>query len=214
MSNIKKDLVLLLQRPNEPVFSVRTDEDGRTVRFEAPTELLADRYQPIASEVQNRFGDDDVDRTVPVQSIALPDIEFARALSKKKPFSNFNKRHQEIAGQLTKIFMDAPDLQALMSYAVYCRGQVNAQLFNYCFTVALQHRADTQDVAVNSVVELFPSQFVDPAIITEALEENQFVPQGVRVSMAERSVIVRSGNKSDSISLKAPHRHSTKLHGH
>lgn len=150
--------------------------------MEAPSEVLTERYRPIATELQNRFGNDDVDRTVPIASSSQPNIDFCKDLPRKKPFSNFIKKHQEIAGKLIKIFMDAPDLQTLQSNAAYCHDRVNPKLFNYCYSVALQHRADTQDVAIPSIAEQFPSQFMDPEVFTTAREENQFVPEGVRVS--------------------------------
>lgn len=180
MSN--RDLLLFFQRSNEPVFGVKRDSDGRSVRFDVPQEILPDRYKPIINEVQNRFGDDDVDRTIPIRNVQPPNIQFAQVLDRKKPFSNFIKRHQQIAGQLAQIFLDAPDLETLKSYLAYCHGRINPGLYNYALAVALQHRQDTQDLPLPSIVEQSPNLFIDPGVIPEAREESQFVPQGVRVS--------------------------------
>ncbi|XP_055688055.1 phenoloxidase 2-like [Lutzomyia longipalpis] len=175
----KKDLTLLFQHPFEPVFGVKNDETGK-VRVEVPPEFFTDKYQDVSSEITNRFGEDDVNRTIPVSSIIPPNIDFTKEVPRNKPFCIFNKRHKEIAGQLIQIFMDAPDVNTLFSYAAYAHDRVNPYMYQYCLSVAMQHRADTQDQPIPSVAETFPNQFIDPAVIPEAREQNSFVPEGVR----------------------------------
>lgn len=176
----KKDLLLLFQRPHEPVFGVKEDENGQKVRIDAPPEFYSDKYKDIASEVQNRFGEDDVNRTVPISSISLPDLSFTNIIPRKKPFNLFNNAHKQVAKRLITIFMQAPDVNTLMSLGAYTRDRVNEMLFQYCMSVAMQHRPDTQDVALPSVAETFPEQFVDPQVFPQAREETSFVPNTVR----------------------------------
>uniref|UniRef100_A0A1B0DRK5 Hemocyanin N-terminal domain-containing protein n=1 Tax=Phlebotomus papatasi TaxID=29031 RepID=A0A1B0DRK5_PHLPP len=179
----KKDLTLLFQRPYEPIFGVKNDQTGK-VRVDVPPNFYTEKYKDISTEIQSRFGEDDVDRTIPVRSVAPPNLDFAEELPRKKPFCLFNRRHTQIAGRLIKIFLDAPDVDSLFSVASYAHDRVNPQLYQYCLSVAMQHRADTQDQPIPSVAETFPNQFIDPSVIPEAREENSFVPDGVRVSPA------------------------------
>lgn len=176
----KQDLLLLFQRPHEPVFGVKEDENGQKVRIDAPPEFYSDKYKDIASEVQNRFGEDGVNRTVPISSIALPDLSFTNPIPRKKPFSLFNPTHKRIAARLIQLFMEAPDARALMALGAYTRDRVNEMLFQYAMSVAMQHRPDTQDVALPSVAETFPEQFVDPQVFPQARESTSFVPATVR----------------------------------
>lgn len=176
----KKDLVLLFQRPREPVFGVKSDENGQKVRIDAPPEFYNERYKDIATEVQNRFGDDGVNRTVPIASVPLPNLDFTNVIPRKKPFNLFNAAHKRAAAQLIKIFVDAPDVRTLMALGAYSRDRVNEMLFQYAMSVAMQHRPDTQDVALPSVAETFPEQFVDPQVFPRAREETSFVPNTVR----------------------------------
>ena len=62
MSQIKSDdLLLLFERPREPVFT--TKDNGNTA-IEVPQEFLTDRYKEIGTDIQNRFGGDDIKRKV------------------------------------------------------------------------------------------------------------------------------------------------------
>lgn len=176
----KKDLLLLFKRPREPVFGVKEDEEGNKVRIDAPPEFYTDRYKDIATEVQNRFGEDDVSRTVPIANISPPNLDFTRSIPRKKPFNLFNKAHKQVAARLIQIFMEAPDVRTLMALGAYIRDRVNEMLFQYALSVAMQHRPDTQDQPIPSVAETFPEQFVDPSILPQAREESQFVPNTVR----------------------------------
>ncbi|XP_059618290.1 phenoloxidase subunit 1-like [Phlebotomus argentipes] len=178
MSNTK-DLALLFQRPYEPIFGVKSDETGK-VRVDVPPDYYTEKYQDVSTEIQSRFGEDDVNRTVPVSSRAPPNLDFAEELPRKKPFCLFNRKHTQIAGRLIEIFLDAPDTDTLFSYASYAHDRVNPQMYQYSLSVAMQHRADTQNTPIPSVAETFPNQFVDPEVLPQAREENAFVPDGVR----------------------------------
>ncbi|GAB0093865.1 Phenoloxidase 2 [Sergentomyia squamirostris] len=175
----KKDLSLLFQRPFEPVFGVKSDESGK-VRVDVPPNFYTDKYKDISTEIESRFGEDDVNRTVPVRSVALPNLDFTNEVPRNKSFCIFNKRHKQIAGKLIEVFLDAPDVDSLFSIASYAHDRVNPLMYQYCLSVAMQHRADTQDQPIPSIAETFPNQFVAPQVFPDAREENNFVPEGVR----------------------------------
>lgn len=69
----------------------------------------------------------------------------------------------------------------LLSAAIYARDRVNPYLFNYCFSVALLHRSDTQDLDVPSFIRSFPDKYVDSKVFAKAREEATVVPEGSRV---------------------------------
>lgn len=60
MASDKKDLLLLFQKPSEPLF---TKKDKGKTAFEVPPAYLTDRYKTIGADIQTRFGED-VDKKV------------------------------------------------------------------------------------------------------------------------------------------------------
>lgn len=177
MTDNKQNLLLLFQRPNEPLF---TKKDNGKTAFDVPEDFLTDRYKPIGTELQTRFGDD-VANKIPLRSVAHPDIAFAAVIPRTGPFSLFNQRNKEIAGHLIKIFMDLPDVDTLMSTAAYVKDRLNPHLFQYALSVAMSHRQDTKDTSLPSVVQMFPDQFVDPSVFPKAREEGALVSQENRM---------------------------------
>lgn len=121
----KQDLSLLFQRPFEPLFTKR---DKGKVSFELPMEYFTDRYQSIGTELSSRFGED-VERTVQLAQVTLPNLDFAAGVRIRGPFSLFNKKHQEIAGQLIKILIETPDTASCLSTSAYIKDRVNPYLF-------------------------------------------------------------------------------------
>ncbi|XP_053683757.1 phenoloxidase 8-like [Sabethes cyaneus] len=173
------DVLTLLQRPLEPTFYPK--DDGKTV-LELPESYLTDRYRPLGNELQSRFGDN-VDVKIPVRDVGKPDIAFAEVIKRRGPFSLFIKKHQEIAGRLIELFLRQPDISTLMGVAAYCRDRLNFYLFQYAFSVAVQHREDTKNVNLTSILELFPDQFVDPAVLPKLREEGKVVKQSDRMAI-------------------------------
>lgn len=171
------DIKLLFERPLDPLFTKR--DNGKAV-FDVPQNYYTDRYQNIALELSSRFGED-VDRTISLRPITTPNLDFTEGVRIRGPFSLFNKKHQEIAGQLVKIFMDAPDKQTFLSVSAYVKDRVNPYLFQYALSVATQHRQDTRDVQVPSVVQQFPDQFMDASVFPRAREEGTLVTQENRM---------------------------------
>lgn len=179
MSDAKNNLLLLFQKPLEPVFTVK--DNGKTA-FDLPDSYYTDRYKPIGTELSSRFGDD-VEKRVSLVSIDPPDLSFASSLKKTSGFSLFNQKHKEIAAQLTKIFLDTPDSATLLSTAAYVKDRVNVYLFQYSLSVAVQHRPDTRDIDLPSIVQTFPDQFVDPSAFPRAREELALVSEENRMDI-------------------------------
>lgn len=172
-----KELKLLFDRPLDPLFSKR--DNGKAV-FDVPQSYFTERYQTIATELSSRFGED-VERTVTLRPVTLPNLDFASVIRIRGPFSLFNKKHQEAAGQLIKIFLECTDPETFMSTAAYIKDRVNPYLFQYALSVATQHRTDTRDVQIPSVVQQFPDQFIDASVFPRAREEGTLVSQQNRM---------------------------------
>lgn len=173
------DVLALLQRPMEPTFYPKND--GKTL-MELPDEYLTDRYRPIVDELQTRFTDN-VDVRIPVRNLGLPDISFAQVIDRRGSFSLFIEKHRQIASQLIGLFLQQPDVSSLISVASYSRDRLNVFLFQYALAVAVQHRPDMSSVNLPSILELFPDQFVDPAVFTKLREEGKSVSQANRVRL-------------------------------
>lgn len=179
MSDDSSNLLLLFQKPLEPVF---TPKDNGKTAFDLPVDYYTDRYKPIGTELSSRLGDD-IEKRVSLVPVAPPDLSFAISLARNAGFSLFNQKHKEIAAQLTQIFLDAPDAATLTSLAAYVKDRVNVYLFQYSLSVAVQHRSDTRNLDIPSVVQSFPDQFVDPSAFPKAREELALVPQENRMNI-------------------------------
>ncbi|XP_030746161.1 phenoloxidase 1-like [Sitophilus oryzae] len=172
----KKDLLLLFDRPKEPVFMPKGD--GKKV-FSVPVEYLNDKYKPIGAQVTNRFGDQ-ASEQIPVSKISIPSLGEILELARDENFSLFIPKHRRIAGRLIDIFLGVRNVQDLIAVAVYARDRVNPYLFNYCLSVAILHRSDTQDLDVPSIIRTFPDKYVDSKVFGEAREDANVVPEGAR----------------------------------
>ncbi|ETN67213.1 prophenoloxidase [Anopheles darlingi] len=171
------DLLALLQRPLEPTFLPK--DDGKTV-IDVPDEFLTDRYRPIGAELQSRFSGD-AEQRIPVRKTTLPDLSFANGIDRRGAFSLFVPSHRDAAAALITLLLAQPDVQSLMSVATFCRDRLNAVLFQYSLSVAIQHREDTKNVNIPSIVSLFPDQFVDPSVFPKLREEGAAVQQENRM---------------------------------
>lgn len=177
MSRDKDNLRLLFQKPLEPLFTIR--DNGKT-KIDLPVEYYTDRYKTIGPNlIDSRFSDD-VEKIVSVELVDLPDLSFADSLGKTAGFSLFNQKHKDMAARLTKIFMDSPNTSEFFSMAGYVRDRVNLYLFEYSLSVAMQHRADTKNIELPSIVQSFPNQFVDPSVFPRAREELSLIDEEKR----------------------------------
>ncbi|XP_067616919.1 phenoloxidase 2-like [Eurosta solidaginis] len=172
----KSNLLLLFDRPTEPVFM----EKGHASVFDVPDKFLIERYQPIGNEVQNRFGEK-AEQRIPVRDIAIPDLRIPMSLPRDAQFSLFIPAHRRIAGRLIDIFMGLRSIDDLQSVAVYARDRLNPYLFNYALSVALLHRRDTKGLDLPSFAQNFPDKFVDSQVFRKVREEVTVVPEGSRM---------------------------------
>lgn len=100
----QKNLLLLLNRPQEPVFMEKGHGSSGSTVFDVPDNYLIDRYRPIGTELASRFGETAENR-VPVRNISLPDLRIPMSLDRNEQFSLFIPRHRRIAGRLIDIFI-------------------------------------------------------------------------------------------------------------
>ncbi|XP_017775911.1 PREDICTED: phenoloxidase 2-like [Nicrophorus vespilloides] len=172
----KQNLLLLFDRPQEPVFIPKGPKKSS---FNVPQSYLADRYKPIGVELFNRFGEDASEK-IPVKEIALPNLGEILDLGRHENFSLFLPKHRRLAGRLIDIFLGMRNVDELQSIAVFSRDRVNPYLFNYALSVAILHRKDTQDLDLPSFIQSFPDKYVDSKVFTRAREEATIVPDGNR----------------------------------
>ncbi|CAG9825512.1 unnamed protein product [Phaedon cochleariae] len=172
----KKDLLLLYDRPTEPIVGLKGPQNAQ---FNVPTEYLKDEYQSIGSQIVNRFGEDAGEK-INVNQISLPSLGEIVNLPRDENFTLFIPYHRRLAGRLIDIFLGMRDTDDLLSMAIYARERVNPILFNYAFSVALLHRKDTQDLDVPSVVHSFPHKYFDSKLFSKAREVAHIVPERSR----------------------------------
>ncbi|XP_063707043.1 phenoloxidase 2-like [Culicoides brevitarsis] len=187
---IKKNLLLMFERPREPIFAKK----GDNVIFSVPENFLTERYKPIGTQLSNRFGD--VREEIRVSNISLPDMRPVMALGRNEQFSLWIPRHRKIAGRLIDIFIGMRTVNDLQSAAAYARDRVNPYLFQYALAVALLHRPDTKNVPLPSLAESFPDKFVDSAIFNK-LREETFVNNEENAQMRVPIEIPRDYTASD-----------------
>lgn len=97
----KKDLLLLFDRPKEPVFIAKGDEEAV---FMVPENYLESRFKPIGTQLVSRFGEK-AKKQISVNNIAVPDISEVMELTRYENFSLFIPKHRTVAGRLIDIFM-------------------------------------------------------------------------------------------------------------
>lgn len=178
MVSKKAALSLLFDRPKEPIFKEKGDQN---VILDVPQSFIAERFQSVSTVVQNRFGDDSSPHVQIAQSGRVPDVRpFLNGLPRDAPFSLWNPRHTKIAGKLIELLLSQRTIDDLLSTAAYIRDRINPQLFNYALSVVTLHRKDTKGIEIPSFAETFPDKFVDPRVIRQAREDVNVIPDGSR----------------------------------
>ncbi|XP_013109667.1 phenoloxidase 2 [Stomoxys calcitrans] len=168
-----KALELLFQRPLEPVF---TSRDNGKAALDLPDSYYTERYSSSNVELQSRFGDN-VEIKIPLRDIPQkPNLAFAQTIRRRQQFSLFQDHHKMVASRLITMYMECPDVQSFASLCAYTKDRINPMLFQYCYSVAIQHRRDTRSVQVPPVAETFPSNFVEPSLLQDAREEASLIP--------------------------------------
>ncbi|KAL7300486.1 hypothetical protein TKK_0006488 [Trichogramma kaykai] len=176
MAQMEKSLLLLFDRPYEPVYVPKGEN---RISFDIPSNYLPERYKDIGDRILNRFGNDALS-SVPIKNIAIPDLSVPLSLSRRETFSHFLPAHRKMATRLTELFMGMRTLEDLVSLAAYCRDRVNAQMFVYSLSVAILHRPDTKHLSVPQLAEIFPDKYMESSIFHRAREEANVVPAGSR----------------------------------
>nr|XP_022907905.1 phenoloxidase 2 [Onthophagus taurus] len=173
----KNNLLLLYDRPLEPSFVPKGPERKA---FDVQQDLLPPKYQGIGVQLANRFGEDTAEK-IPLKKISVPNLGEILDLPRQANFSLFIPKHRRIAGRLINIFLGMKTIDDLQSMAVYARDRVNPYLFNYCLSVAILHRPDTQDLDLPAFVQSFPDKFLDGQVFQQAREEVSIVPDAARM---------------------------------
>lgn len=169
MSSDKNKLLMLFEKPLEPIFTKR-DDDKRSV--DMPMEyymnyvprygrVIGDNEGMVARLLQGQ-DNEDVVHLNKIEPKEYPNISFAEDIGRYSDFSLFNQENKLIAAKLTRIFLDAPDAAKLFATAACVRDKLNVSLFQYSLSVALQHRPDTKDLNLPLIPRLFPDKFVQP----------------------------------------------------
>ncbi|XP_072934537.1 phenoloxidase subunit 2-like [Epargyreus clarus] len=177
MADVAQSLQLLFDRPGEPMLTPKGDENAL---FLLSKEFLPKDFENIGLEINNRFSRD-ASQTIPLQNLKqLPSFPKASKLPADADFSIFLPAHQEMADEVIDILMGVPEnnLQQFLSTCVFSRVNLNAQLFNYCYSVALMHRRDTRNVPVNNYAETFPANFVYSKVFAQARESAAVATKG------------------------------------
>ncbi|XP_050666694.1 phenoloxidase 1-like isoform X1 [Leptidea sinapis] len=177
MSNVSKSLGLLFDRPNEPMVTPKGDQN---VVFQLTEQFLSDDYKNNGIEINNRFGEK-ASEIIPLEKLKrVPKFKKAKKLPRDADFSLFLPAHKEMADEVLDALMTVPEnqLQQFLSTCIYCRVNLNPQLFNYCFSVALMHRPDTKSVTIANFAETFPSKFMTSKAFAQARETAAIASQG------------------------------------
>lgn len=98
----KKNLLLLFDRPQEPIFM---EKGTRGTVFDVPSEFLEDRYKTIGADLYTRYAENALE-IIPVRSdVTIPDLSLPLSLGRHESFSLFVPRHRKLATRLVEIFL-------------------------------------------------------------------------------------------------------------
>ncbi|XP_077295703.1 phenoloxidase 2-like [Arctopsyche grandis] len=174
--NTNRNLQLLFDRPSEPVFTTKGNEN---VVFDVPAHYLTDRYQTFGQSLSNRYGEN-ASEHIPVKSVQSVNLGEIEQLSRYDAFSIFVPKHRRLACALVDIFLGCTDTDNLISTSLYCKDRVNPAMYNYALSIAMLHRPDTRNVPVPTLIQTFPDRFINSAVFSQAREEAQLVSPELR----------------------------------
>lgn len=98
----KKNLLLLFDRPQEPVFM---EKGANGAVFDISSDFLPDRYKEMGADMQVRYGEKATEKIHVKTDINIPDLELPLSLGRHEQFSLFIPRHRKIATRLVEIFL-------------------------------------------------------------------------------------------------------------
>ncbi|CAH1402250.1 unnamed protein product [Nezara viridula] len=168
ISMANRTLLNLFERPTEPLFYPKGDNEV----FDMPEDFVTDRFKPLKSSLSDRVGAGA--KKIPVKKINLPDISLPLQLDRKAKFSLFMPSHRRMAARLIEVYMGMKDLDDFTAAAVQTRDRLNPYLFNYAYSVALNHRSETRNLNIPPLVEVFPDKFLDKGLFPAAKVETSF----------------------------------------
>ncbi|XP_055916809.1 phenoloxidase 1-like [Eupeodes corollae] len=164
-------LWLLSQNPQQLVFIPRGP-----IALDVPKSFFPPRLAGKADKIFDQYEGNPWLKRISVLDIQEPNLDFAARHGRKAPFTLFNPNDRNVSSQLISLLMAQKDPKSLISMAAYIRDRVNPFLFQYAYSVALQHMQVTKGIEIPSVVSQFPGNFIDPSIIQDAKEELSIVP--------------------------------------
>ncbi|CAO1411108.1 unnamed protein product [Diamesa hyperborea] len=211
---MQNNLALLFERPFEPTFFPK--DNGKKV-IVIPADFYDGQYERFAEtvDISSRF---DIIKplTIKVKCNEIevkPDLSFLDDIRKDEAFSLFLAKHQKISAKLTELFMKEP-AETLFEFAAFCRDKTNPYLFQYSFSVALQHRDDTKGMPVSSALKLFPEQFVDATVMSRFREESRLgvdlrepVPIGMNFTANDKDYEERLAYFREDVGVNLHHWH-------
>ncbi|XP_046746454.1 phenoloxidase 2-like [Diprion similis] len=163
----KENMLDLFIRPGEPCCMPKGNEN---ILFKISDEkTMYDRYRHEIELDEERFGADKV-KKIEVRRLSMENIDKFMELSRDEAFSVFVPKHAKLAGELTRVFMEAECWEDFLALAVRCRDKLNPVMFYYAYSVALLHRPDTKDLSLPSPCEYFPNKFVSARTLAMAKE--------------------------------------------
>ncbi|XP_045454384.1 phenoloxidase subunit 1-like [Melitaea cinxia] len=188
MSECRKNLLLFFNRPKEPFFLQKGDDD--TI-FRCPANFYPEKFKGCV-DILDGFGEDVPNERprklkgnkkksiVDVRDIEMPNLSFCSQLPYNEHFSVFVPKHRQMAGKLIDIFMSMPELEDLQALCAYSQMRINPYMFNYCLSVAILNRKDTKGLDIPSLVETFPDKFICPQSLKKAREVSNICPPDKR----------------------------------
>ncbi|XP_067015385.2 phenoloxidase 2 isoform X2 [Anabrus simplex] len=158
----------VFDRPKEPIFMPKGPNED--VVFKVPVDYLSTYYQDIADYIEGRYNTlNATEITIP--KVTTPDLSFVMQLGRREHFSHFIPFHRQMAGRLTKFFLDASTYEEFLSLAVYCRPRINPYMYVYALSLAIVHRPDTRNVRLPLHACLFPEMYFNGEIFGRLREE-------------------------------------------
>ncbi|EZA55827.1 phenoloxidase 1 isoform X2 [Ooceraea biroi] len=170
MSN-RMDILHLFDRTMEPMYMPKGRE---RVTFDVPLNYLSENVEGFKSITTGGTS------KVPIKEMSLPDIRIPLQLGRQEPFSLFIPKHREMATSLIDTFLDMETFDDFLSTSIYCRDQVNPQMFVYAFSVAMLHRPDTRDIPIPPLTEILPEKYFDKRTLSRAKKMANLMPETSR----------------------------------
>lgn len=146
-----------------------------------PSQNVNKRVGSVMSRPHQKggFEEGEENNDTPIEEVLLAFT--LTGLNRSDFFSPFFPLHRKIASRLINYLMSVDSVDKLLQVSSYGRNNINPNLFNYAFSVAVLNRTDTADLLLLSPAETFPDKFFPAEVFQHAIEELSVVPDGSRV---------------------------------